>query len=325
MSLFPEVQDLYDQRTFNQRILNELLSNYANKSLSNLTNPTAINQDLIPNGNKNFGNSSNLWTIYTNGITNSTLTSPFLFDFTRTDSYPFLRNRRSDIQRGFSLATSGTGLQVFVCQDMLVTKQPVSEYGNIGIYNNLTDVNIFGFNNNNNFCFLQKTVFNPPTLDSFNTTAQVHFITKGNNNMDSYFLVQSSSIVGHRGGILFSNTQSNLSGNTSYKISSSSGNSLNATFRLTLVENNSPDTALNTILKIFGTTGQKINFGDPNNKGQLRFYVPDSLDLSDFGVGTITVGNCTTPPNVQGRDVVTEYVENNKKKMFLKNGFYVTL
>lgn len=36
-------------------------SNYANQSLSNLTSPTSVNQDLIPNGTKNLGNSTDKW------------------------------------------------------------------------------------------------------------------------------------------------------------------------------------------------------------------------------------------------------------------------
>jgi hypothetical protein len=36
-------------------------TNYANQSLSNLTNPTAINQDLIPSGTKALGNSTDKW------------------------------------------------------------------------------------------------------------------------------------------------------------------------------------------------------------------------------------------------------------------------
>ena len=96
--------------------INTTLSNLITglRSLNNLTSPTSINQDLIPQTTKNLGNNSNLWTLYTNGITNGTLTSPFLLDFARTTSYPFMRYRRSDENRGFALGSSGFGLYAYV-------------------------------------------------------------------------------------------------------------------------------------------------------------------------------------------------------------------
>lgn len=332
MSLFPEVQDLYDQRTFNQRILNELLSNYANKSLSNLTNPTAINQDLIPNGNKNFGNLSNFWTIYTNGITNSTLTSPFLIDFTRATNYPTIRHRRSDLSRGFSFGNDGIGLRIFVCQDLIFTKQPYTQYNNIGIIT-LDDVGIFGFNNLNNFIIAQgaKTIFNPSTpFTSSDTTAQVHFITKNNNNMDSYFLYQCSTGTEYRGGALFSTTQSNTSGNTSVKFSAS-GTGNNARFILANVQNNSPDTINVKLIESFGdsgnyTFGRNLAFGDSTNKSGFLFWIDKSSFNSNMGNGVIHWGNASNVPSGNpASNTIYEYVEVGYKKIRQSDGFIVTL
>lgn len=331
MSLFPEVQDLYDQRTFNQRILNALLSDYANKSLSNLTNPTSINQDLIPNGNKNFGNASNLWTIYTNGITNSTLTSPFFIDFARTTSYAFLRYRRTDNQRGFSLGSDGIGCRLYACQDFLAIKQPSTEYENIGV-NTVNNVSIYGFNSNNNFIILQnaRTYFNPTAFSIANTPAQVHFLTNNNNNMDSYFLFQCSTGTEYRGGALFSTTQSNTSGNTSVKFSAS-GTGNHARFILANVQNNSPDTINAKLIESFGdsgnyTFGRNLAFGDSTNKGVFLFWIDKSSFNSNIGNGVIHWGNASNVPSGNpASNTIYEYVEAGYKKIRQSNGFIVTL
>lgn len=313
--------------------INTTLSNLITglRSLNNLTSPTAINQDLIPDGNKNLGNSSNLWTIYTNGITNSTLTSPFLIDFTRTSNYPFLRNRRSDEQRGFSFGTDGFGLRMYICQDLLVIKQPSTEYSNIGL-NTGNDVSIFGFNNLNNFIFTAnaKVVFNPTTFSGHDSPAQVQLVTLNNNNMNSYFLYQCSTGTEYRGGMLLSTTQSNTSGNTSVKFSAS-GTGNHARFILANVQNNSPDTINAKSIESFGdsgnyTFGRNLAFGDSTNKGGFLLWLDKSSFNSNMGNGVIHWGSASTVPTGNpASNTVYEYVESGYKKIRYPSGYIVTI
>jgi len=331
MTLLPEVQDLYDQITFNQRLIANITGTYANQNLSNLQNPTSINQDLIPQTTKNLGNSSNLWTLYTNGITNSTLTSPFLLDFTRVSNYPVFRHRRSDVSRGFAFGNSGVGLIVYVCQDLLVKRQPSTEYSNIG-FDTVNDVSLFGFNANNNFIFTSscKVVFNPSgTFTGNNTSAQAHFRTVNNNNMDSYFLFENSTGTNYRGGILLSTTSANTSGNSSIKFSSA-GTGNNARLLIANVQNNSPDTNNAKLIESFGdsgsyTFGRNIAFGDSANKGGFLFWVDSSSFNSNMGNGVIHWGNASTVPSGNpASDTIYEYVESGYKKIRDTNGFVIT-
>lgn len=330
MTLNPIVGDLHDQITFNNQILDNQISPFANKSLSNLTT-TSINQDLIPNGNKNLGNTGNLFTLYSNKITNISLTNSFILDFERTSGYPFLRNRRSDLNRGFALGTDGFGFRLYVCRDMIVIKQPDTEYSNIGI-NTGSDVGIFGFNNNNAFIFTSNTkaIFNPSTFSAADTTAQAHFISKNNNNMDSYFLFQSSTGAEYRGGILLSTTQSNVAGNSSIKFSSS-GTGNNMRFIIANIQNNAPDIINTKFIESFGDTGnytfgRNIAFGDSTNKGAILFWVDKSNFNSNIGNGVTQWGGASAVPTGNpATNTVYEYVEDGYKKIRYSNGFIVTI
>jgi hypothetical protein len=284
--------------------------------------------------NFNFNNSNlsgiNRITL-SSGITNETLTSPLIFDFARTTFYPFLRNRRSDLNRGFALATDGFGLRMYICRDMIVTKQPDTEYSNIG-FNTSSDISIFGFNNNNAFIIHQnaKFIISPSTFSAADTTAQAHFISKNNNNMDSYFLFQSSTGAEYRGGILLSTTQSNVSGNSSIKFSSS-GTGNNMRFILANVQNNSPDTINAKLIESFGdsgnyTFGRNLAFGDSTNKGAILFWVDKSSFNSNIGNGVTQWGGASAVPTGNpASNTVYEYVEDGYKKIRYSNGFIVTI
>lgn len=333
MTINPNISDIHDQITFNNKILDSVTSSSssANKTLSNLNSPTSINQDLIPNTNRNLGNATNRWLLYTTGITNSSISSPFFLDFERTTNYPFLRYRRSDLSTGFAFGTTGVGLNIFYCDSFLFAKQPTTEYSNIGLL--IGNTNIFGGNNTDNINFLNpaKITFNSSSLSGHDSPAQVQLITKNNNNMDSYFLFQCSNTVAMRGGFLLTNTQANTSGNTSIKFSAASGNSDHCRMLIANVQNNSPDTVNCKILETFGsagsyTFGRNIAIGDETNRGVIQLFV-DRLNFnSNSGNGVLVWNSASSVPSGNpNSNILYEYVESGYKKIRYDSGFIVTL
>lgn len=263
---------------------------------------------------------------------NTGVGSSFIFDFERTTVYPVFRHRRSDLTRGFAFSNDGFGLKIFVCRDMLIVKQPTTEYSNIGL-NTASDVVIAGFNNNDAWIFpsTTKVIFNQSgTFTAANTNAQVQFRTLDNNDLNSYFLFQASSSTAMRGGILVSNTDANTSGNSSIKISASSGTSDHARLLISNVQNNSPDTNNCKILETFGssgayTYGRNITLGDETAKGSLMLWVDRTNHNTNQGQGVVRQGNASAVPSGNPPDGVYWYVENNKWKFRDVNGFIVTL
>jgi hypothetical protein len=331
----PEVETLFQQRSFNQQA-KELINNAANKTLSNLTSPTSINQDLIPSVNltKNLGSNSFFWNGYIH-VLNFSSTGKVLkgasTDFEIDWEFDAailpvgqkggVRFRRLN-QTGFGFRNTATTVVMSYYPTFIISSS--LDYSGIG---ETTGTNILGFNSTSdvNIVAGRKVNFGSAVASSSSSSGLYNFLTGSSSDISGYLLVRCSTSVNYQGGILIGSRDNATSGNSSYKLTVFNSQSANPRFCLGSVDNLTTEVWLAKALETLGTNGRDLVIGDFNNVGNLAFW-GDRNDVNLFsGRGNIYIKFNTTSPiaNPVGGGFI--YNESGKIKIRDDSGYITTL